>query len=72
MSSSGIISLTGWLLGFSPYILGGLLQERSGLLPEILLLFKAFYFVSSDVCFVLHLVEKGDGIDNDFYSTPSS
>ena len=46
-------------LGLLPYILGGTLQEGFGLLSESPLLFKAlFCFASSDVSFVLHLVEK--------------
>ena len=58
-------------MGFFPYILDGILQERSGLLPENFLLFKAFFcFISSDVSFILHLVEKEDEMGGDSYNTP--
>jgi len=72
LPSFGIRSLGSWLLGFLPLYIDGTLQEGYGLISESLLLFKAlFYFASSDVSFILHSVEKGDGMGGDAYCTPN-
>jgi len=43
------------------------------LLPESSLLFKSLLcFAGSDVSFVLHSVEEGDGMGSDAYCTPNA
>jgi len=52
--------------------LGRALQEGSGLLPESSLMFKALLcYASSDISFIFHSVEEGDGMGCDAHCTPN-